>query len=202
MDRAASFRRTESTLKNDTSSRSHAICRIRIADPEDSIDEDGLMYLVDLAGSEAARDRAQHDPDRMRESRQINASLSVLKDCIKLRAEADQATAAGTKKKPYVPFRQSTLTRVLKHIFDPAGKRRCRTITIACVNPSLLDLAAGRNTLRYAEMLRVLLPKGASTQYDPASPMTWTNSQLRTWIQQNVSRRENTSLAIIGTDIL
>ncbi|KAH8168732.1 kinesin motor domain-containing protein [Sarocladium implicatum] len=187
IDSAATFRRTEATLKNDTSSRSHAVCRIRIADPGESSDEDGLIYLVDLAGSEAARDKAQHDAERMRETRQINTSLSVLKDCIKLRAEADQATESGSrkKKKPYVPFRQSTLTRVLKHIFDPAGTRRCRTIVIACVNPSLLDLAAGRNTLRYAETLRVLLPKSASIEYDPASPMTWTNSQLRAWIQKN-----------------
>lgn len=187
IESAASYRRTEATIKNDTSSRSHAICRIRIQNPNAPADEDGMLYMVDLAGSEAARDRVNHDAERMREARQINTSLSVLKDCIRGRAEADMAAATGSKKKPYVPFRQSSLTKVLKHVFDPAGTRSCRTIIIACVNPSLLDIVASRNTLRYAEMLRVLMPKASTIRYDPKSPMTWTNEQLRKWIEENVS---------------
>lgn len=146
-----------------------------------------MLYMVDLAGSEAARDRAQHDPERMRESRHINTSLSVLKDCIRGRAEADMAVASGSKKKPYVPFRQSSLTKVLKHVFDPSGTRSCRTVVIACVNPSLLDLVASRNTLRYAEMLRVLMPKNTTVKYDPASPATWSNQQIQAWVTENVS---------------
>lgn len=187
IDSAAAYRRTEATIKNDTSSRSHAICRIRLENPSAPADEDGLLFMVDLAGSEAARDRVNHDPERMRESRNINTSLSVLKDCIRGRAEVDMAAMTGSKTKPYVPFRQSSLTKVLKHVFDPSGTRSCRTVVIACVNPSLLDLAASRNTLRYAEMLRVLMPKTVAIQYDPLSPMTWSNEQLRNWIRDNVS---------------
>lgn len=187
IESAASYRRTEATIKNDTSSRSHAICRIRLENSSAPTDEDGMLYMVDLAGSEAARDRVDHDAERMRESRHINTSLSVLKDCIRGRAEADMAAATGSKKKPYIPFRQSSLTKVLKHVFDPSGTRSCRTIVIACVNPSLLDLAASRNTLRYAEMLRVLMPKNITTRYDPMSPITWSNEQLQAWIADNVS---------------
>lgn len=159
---AAEYRRTAPTLKNDVSSRSHSICRIRIESSSDT--EDGLLYLVDLAGSEAARDVAQHGADRMRETKEINMSLSVLKDCIRGKAEADDARARGPDQKGnkiHVPIRRSMLTRVLKHMFDPQASRACKTVVIACVNPSLADVGPSKNTLRYAEMLRVPVPTSA-----------------------------------------
>jgi kinesin family protein 2/24 len=160
IERAAAFRATAPTLKNDASSRSHSICRLRIVKPAAA--EEGMLYLVDLAGSEAARDIAVHGAERMRETKEINISLSALKDCIRGRAQADaMGKAAGPgktrgaqAKKVHIPFRQSTLTKVLKHVFDPTGGRRCKTVVVACVNPSLADVAPSKNTLRYAEMLR------------------------------------------------
>ena len=190
IEAAASLRRTAATQKNDTSSRSHAICRIRIENPAIPSAEDGMLYLVDLAGSEAARDRADHDATRMKESREINTSLSVLKDCIRGRAMVDaevQTTGRSNKKTAYVPFRQSTLTKTLKHVFDPAGARSCKTVVVACVNPCLADFGASKNTLRYAEMLRVLVPKARTGEYDPRRPATWDNEKLRAWIDANVS---------------
>jgi kinesin family protein 2/24 len=161
IDRATSFRRTAPTAQNDASSRSHGICRIRISNP--LTNSHGLLYLVDLAGSEAARDIAVHGADRMRETREINTSLSVLKDCIRGKMKADALKfLAGAKSKqkkpPHIPFRQSALTKILKHVFDPNGKRACKTVVIACVNPSLADVGPSKNTLRYAEMLRVVVP--------------------------------------------
>lgn len=190
IETAASLRRTAATQKNDTSSRSHAICRVRIENPAIPSAEDGMLYLVDLAGSEAARDRSAHDASRMKESREINTSLSVLKDCIRGRAMVDsevQATGMTAKKTAYVPFRQSTLTKTLKHVFDPAGARSCKTAVVACVNPCLADFGASKNTLRYAEMLRVVLPKAKTGEYNPRVPATWNNDQLRSWIDTNVS---------------
>jgi kinesin family protein 2/24 len=58
-----------------------------------------------------------------------------------------------SSRKGYIPFRQSALTRVLKHLFDPCESRKCRATVIACINPSFLDTGASKNTLRYAEML-------------------------------------------------
>lgn len=196
IETATSFRRTQSTQKNDVSSRSHAICRIRIERTTDNADEDGLLYLIDLAGSEAARDVATHGAERMRETREINASLSVLKDCIRGKVEADALAAVALTasksekmkmKKPHVPFRQSALTKVLKHVFDPTGTRACKTVVIACVNPSIVDVGASRNTLRYAEMLRVLVPKTKPVAYKADVPMTWSNEKLKEWIDNNVS---------------
>lgn len=189
VERATSFRRTAPTLKNPASSRSHAICRIRIRNMAN--DSDGLLYLVDLAGSEAARDVAVHGPDRMRETKQINISLSVLKDCIRAKAQADTATTLNREmlgqKVPHIPFRQSALTRVLKHVFDPASTRACRTIVIACVNPSLADVGPTKNTLRFAELLRVLVPVTDESDTERKSAMHWTNTQLKEWIKENVS---------------
>jgi len=227
LDRAASLRRTASTSKNDASSRSHCICRIRIPGPPTSTDnntktittdtsngtetetqqaqvkDSGLIYLVDLAGSEAARDVATHGADRMRETKEINLSLSVLKDCIRGKAELDAQfraeAASGAKrkgKKPpaRIPFRQSALTKVLKHVFDagPGGMaggkgegRGCMTVVIACVNPSLADVGASKNTLRYAEMLRVLVPVADGKKRE--GPMGWGNEEVREWIGENVS---------------
>jgi kinesin family protein 2/24 len=153
---ASSFRKTASTEKNEGSSRSHAICRLRIEDPaREEVLDDGILYLIDLAGSEAARDIFNHTSDRMKETREINISLSILKDCIRGMADVHSAATAGqTSKKKYIPFRQSMLTKVLKHVFDPSGSRACRTTVLACINPSFLDTGATKNTLRYAEMLR------------------------------------------------
>lgn len=189
VERATSFRRTAPTLKNPASSRSHAICRIRIRNTASG--SDGLLYLVDLAGSEAARDVAVHGADRMRETKQINISLSVLKDCIRAKAEADTATTMSREKLgqkvPHIPFRQSALTRVLKHVFDPASTRACRTIVIACINPSLADVGSTKNTLRFAELLRVLVPVTDESDTERESAMHWTNMQLKEWIKENVS---------------
>jgi kinesin family protein 2/24 len=185
IEHAASFRRTASTLKNDASSRSHAICRIRIRDI--AAGTDGLLYLIDLAGSEGARDVAVHGADRMREAREINISLSVLKDCIRGKAQADALISSGGQetgqKLPRIPVRQSALTRVLKHVFDPDGSQECKTVVIACVNPSLADVGPSKNTLRFAEMLRVLVP----TTPDPMAPQNWSNAQVKEWIKDHVS---------------
>lgn len=189
IESAAPFRRTEATRKNDTSSRSHGICRLRIIDY--STGSEGYLYLIDLAGSEAARDIATHGADRMRETREINISLSTLKDCIRAKAQADvsavSSDAGARQKKPHVPFRQSSLTKVLKHMFDPVSRQACKTVVIACINPSLADVSPSKNTLRYAETLRVMVPAVDRTEYDAMVPMTWTIPQLRDWIAANVS---------------
>lgn len=187
IDRAASFRRTAPTQKNDASSRSHGICRIRIKNPGAEDAEDGLLYLVDLAGSEAARDRATHGAERMKETKEINMSLSVLKDCIRGKVLSDAGPNKSKSRPPHVPFRRSALTKVLKHVFDPTGGRTCKTVIIACVNPSLADVGPSKNTLRYAEILRVLIPRSDGRTFDAAVPMNWTNKELREWIAKNVS---------------
>lgn len=68
-----SHRRTKPTQKNDTSSRSHAICQIRIHNTVINQANDGIIYLVDLAGSERHADSKFHDKERLKETKDINS---------------------------------------------------------------------------------------------------------------------------------
>ena len=41
------------------------------------------------------------------------------------------------------------MTLLLKDAFDIESKRQCKTVMIACVSPSIADVAMSMNTLRY-----------------------------------------------------
>ncbi|CAI7563824.1 unnamed protein product [Penicillium pancosmium] len=154
IEQTAALRKTASTEKNNGSPRSHAVCRLRIVNPSADVVEDGYLYLIDLAGSEAARDIAEHGADRMKVSRKINISLSILKDCI----------------------------RSVTDVKIPPGNRKRKTAVLVCVNPSFLDTGATKNTLRYAQMILAAPPTNKSPVYNSNVPMTWTNKEVRHYI--------------------
>ena len=60
-DKAAANRSTSTTFKNDTSSRSHSICRIKLDNIAFKSVEPGELYFIDLAGSESLADSQFHD---------------------------------------------------------------------------------------------------------------------------------------------
>ena len=60
-DKAAANRSTSTTFKNDTSSRSHSICRILLENTAIKSIEKGELYFIDLAGSESLADSQFHD---------------------------------------------------------------------------------------------------------------------------------------------
>ncbi len=76
-----SVRTTKATQANDTSSRSHAVCQIKVRNGSGSIT--GKFLLVDLAGSERAQDIKSNNRDRRIEGAEINKSLLALKECIR-----------------------------------------------------------------------------------------------------------------------
>lgn len=186
IDVAKELRSTESTSKNDQSSRSHAICRIRVVNKESPDSPEGNFLLVDLAGSEASSDTQHHSRERMTETREINKSLTVLKDCIRARALWSIARGELAQKHMHIPFRSTKLTQVLKSAFDVNSTQTCKTIVIACINPSILDVAHSKNTLRYAEMLKVHIPKAKPIAFDARIPTTWANKNVQEWIKKNV----------------
>ncbi|KAG8688181.1 hypothetical protein FRC09_013062, partial [Ceratobasidium sp. 395] len=105
---AAGHRRTSATLKNETSSRSHCVLTITVANTLVPSAEPGRLVLVDLAGSERAADRSAHTKDRMDESRLINTSLMALKDCVRGRAlvEAERSKKGeGKTGFQHIPYR-------------------------------------------------------------------------------------------------
>lgn len=186
IDTAKELRSTESTTKNDQSSRSHAICRIRVINKESPNSPEGCFLLVDLAGSEASADTQHHSRERMAETREINKSLTTLKDCIRTRALWSIGRGDANQKHVHIPFRTSKLTQVLKSAFDVNNIQTCKTLVIACINPSILDVAHSKNTLRYAEMLKVPVPKAKPRPFDERIPTTWENSHVQDWISRNV----------------
>jgi kinesin family protein 2/24 len=186
IDTAKDLRSTESTTKNDQSSRSHAICRIRVINKETPDSPKGSFLLVDLAGSEASADTQHHSRERMNETREINRSLTILKDCIRTRALWSIERGEANQKHVHIPFRSSKLTQVLKSAFDVNNTQTCKTIVIACINPSILDVAHSKNTLRYAEMLKVQVPKAKPRAFDERVPTTWENDYVQEWIRKNV----------------
>jgi kinesin family protein 2/24 len=180
--------RTSATTKMNESgsSRSHAVCKVTVEDLANPGSEPGILYLVDLAGSERHVDKAGHSADRLNETKAINSSLMVLKDCIRSRALRSAATLASESKKIHVPFRNTKITLLLKDMLDPEARRPSKCVVIACCSP--VDTQHSLNTLRYIGPLRVgLKANGATTTaaaYDPRDPATWNNEQLREWITQ------------------
>lgn len=124
-------RTQEATNANATSSRSHAVLEIQIAQKNkgEGVDEDisiGKLSMIDLAGSERAA-RTQNRGIRLVEGAMINKSLLSLGNCINALVENMEK---GTEN--HIPYRDSKLTRLLK---DSLGGNS-RTVMIANVSPS------------------------------------------------------------------
>ena len=139
-------RTIEATGANETSSRSHAILQVSIEYKEKNSGIDyeikySKLSLVDLAGSERAS-ATQNRGIRLIEGANINRSLLTLGNCINALCDA----AAKGIKKPYIPYRDSKLTRLLK---DSLGGN-ARTVMIANVSPSINTFDDTYNTLKYA----------------------------------------------------
>lgn len=137
-------RTTESTDANDTSSRSHAILQIMIEfkDRTSGIETEmnySKLSMIDLAGSERATSTGNKGA-RMQEGAAINKSLLALGNCINALATSKPG------ERPYIPYRDSKLTRLLK---DSLGGN-CRTIMIANLSPSSASYEDSHNTLLYA----------------------------------------------------
>jgi len=106
-------RTTEATNANETSSRSHAILQVQVEYKEkltglEAEIKIGKLSLIDLAGSERASANFSRGI-RLIEGANINRSLLTLGNCINALCEANEK---GTK--PYIPYRDSKLTRLLK----------------------------------------------------------------------------------------
>eukprot|EP00092_Neocalanus_flemingeri_P041701 GFUD01045420.1.p1 GENE.GFUD01045420.1~~GFUD01045420.1.p1 ORF type:complete len:843 (+),score=287.48 GFUD01045420.1:73-2601(+) len=146
LSKGSNLRSTESTALNSNSSRSHAVFSISLV----SADQTGStitrkLNLVDLAGSESLN-RTQAVGDRFTEGVGINNSLSVLSRVI---------TALATKKTVHTPYRDSTLTKVLKESLQP----HCMITMVTCISPSLEDMKETVTTLRFANQAKQLRTK-------------------------------------------
>ncbi|XP_067901805.1 kinesin-like protein KIF28 [Heterodontus francisci] len=143
MKEANKKRITASTNINTTSSRSHMIITIRFKQVflKENLTKQSDINLVDLAGSERQK-ASGSEGDRLREGTAINLSLTTLGNVISALAEI-----AMGKKVLHVPYRNSTLTKLLQSTLGGNSK----TMMIATVSPADICYEETLSTLRYAE---------------------------------------------------
>jgi len=138
MMRAAHARRaTAATGANSESSRSHAVCTLRLRQ------SGGQLMLVDCAGTERRKDSMHHSRDRQQEGAEINASLHALKECIR--------HFASRRNVPAHAYRASNLTKILADAFLCAGEARLAAICTA--SPCVSDTEHTLTTLRTGMVL-------------------------------------------------
>lgn len=145
------FRTVSPTAANATSSRSHAVLQINVAqkDRNAPVNEPHTMAtfsIIDLAGSERAS-ATKNRGERLLEGANINKSLLSLGSCIN--------ALCDSRKKNHVPYRNSKLTRLLK--FSLGGN--CKTVMVVCVSPSSEHFDETQNTLRYANRAKNIQTK-------------------------------------------
>ncbi|XP_058485990.1 kinesin-like protein KIF2C isoform X1 [Solea solea] len=131
------------TSANANSSRSHAILQIVLRRNDRATTLYGKFSLVDLAGNERGTDVSSNDRSTLVETAEINRSLLALKECIR---------SLG-KNSDHIPFRMSTLTKVLRDSFIGEKSRTCM---IAMVSPGMGSCEYTMNTLRYADRVKEL----------------------------------------------
>jgi len=144
---------TGATAMNSESSRSHAIMTVIVEQTTmtssgggaDGSGEKELeskrskFHFVDLAGSERQK-RSRAEGIRLKEGIDINKGLLVLGNVISALGDIKK------RGKTFVPYRDSKLTRLLKGSLGGNHK----TLMIACVSPSSLNMEESLNCLRYA----------------------------------------------------
>ncbi|XP_061694974.1 kinesin-like protein KIF2C isoform X2 [Syngnathoides biaculeatus] len=147
------------TSANANSSRSHAVLQIILRRKDRATTLHGKFSLVDLAGNERGTDVSSNDRATLVETAEINRSLLALKECIRsLGMNSD-----------HIPFRMSTLTKVLRDSFIGENSRTCM---IAMVSPGMSSCEYTMNTLRYADRVKELNGKSkADVEAKAQDPM-------------------------------
>ena len=149
MDEGFRYRTIASTQMNATSSRAHTIISIEFKQIEflmnHKVEKISVINLVDLAGSEKIS-KTGAVGDRLKEGCAINKSLSVLGMVITTLAENSQ----NKGKEKLVPFRDSSLTRILQNALGGNSK----TLMICAISPSSDNYEETLSTLRYADQAK------------------------------------------------
>jgi len=142
------------TQMNATSSRAHTIIGIEFKQITSvgarKAEKFSVINLVDLAGSEKA-DQTGATGDRLKEGCSINKSLTTLGQVISVLADK----ALGKQNKAVVPYRESSLTRILQNALGGNSK----TIMICALSPASINYDETLSTLRYADRAKKIQNK-------------------------------------------
>jgi len=141
MRQAEKHRSVAYTNMNATSSRSHSVFTLHMSALHLKNHQSlrGTLNLVDLAGSERL-DRSKSTGGRAKETMAINKSLSAL----------THVFSAIAKKDSHVPFRDSTLTKLLEPSFNGAGK----TLMLVTLSPTNMSSEESLCSLRFASNVK------------------------------------------------
>jgi len=133
------------TKANERSSRSHCVFMLRLQGDNSATGErcEGTLNLVDLAGSERLK-LSGAEGERMRETQNINRSLSCLGDVIEALGE----------KRGHVPYRNSRLTHLLQYSLGGNSK----TLMFVMVSPLEAHLRDTMTSLKFATKVSDLAP--------------------------------------------
>jgi len=154
---ALKWRSSESTERNDASSRSHAIIELRVGFPGRPELSCGVLRVVDLAGSERNFETQMHTRQMAERGGHINYSLLMLKECARIMHLNRQRLEEGGPKAQHVPFRSSRLTHLLRCCFEDESHR---TAVVATFSPCPVDVEHSLNTLQHVSMMRASRASG------------------------------------------
>jgi hypothetical protein len=174
-------RKTEATMANQVSSRSHAVLQVIVRRTRTtntgrvSVIESKLS-LIDLAGSERAS-ATNNTGARLNEGANINKSLLALANCINALSEKSNAAKSGSVN---VKFRDSKLTHLLRSSLEG----NCSLIMIANINPSHKTYEDSHNTLKYANRAKNI--KVDPHIVDQTKELNWVEREVRL-LQENNS---------------
>lgn len=143
LSEAQKNRSVAATKANERSSRSHSIFILKLVGRNLATGEqcEGTLNLVDLAGSERLK-HSQAEGDRMKETQNINKSLSCLGDVI-------EALGRGSG---HIPYRNSKLTHLLQYSLGGNSK----TLMFVMVSPLETHLKETLTSLRFATKVNSL----------------------------------------------
>lgn len=113
----------------------------------------GRLILVDLAGADSDSRSIGDDGHTLierKESQAINKSLLALKECIRALTTSSQHNSSTARKA--IPFRNSSLTRVLEEVLTPVAKRGSRSVMLVNIGPEIDLKTKTINSLRYGQM--------------------------------------------------
>ncbi|KAH7513257.1 hypothetical protein FEM48_Zijuj12G0178100 [Ziziphus jujuba var. spinosa] len=142
-----------STNANEHSSRSHCIHCVMVKGENLLTGEctRSKLWLVDLAGSERIA-KSEVQGERLKETQNINRSLSALGDVI----------SALATKSPHIPFRNSKLTHLLQDSLGGDSK----TLMFVQISPNESDLSETLCSLNFASRVKGIEMGPAKRQFD------------------------------------